>query len=279
VTVIDDQGESGAASITINIENNPPVADARANPTSGSHPLTVNFDGSYSYDPDGNIVSYYWNFGDNTWDRTARPTHSYRNPQSYTAVLTVTDDRGITAKDEIMITVGNKPPVAVVMVSPQKGKRPLSVTLNGLQSYDPDDTDLTFTWEFGDGTSGSGMTTGHTYEKEGTYRLSLIVTDPQGASDTTHATIEVEPPFPWLLVIGVVVLLGGGMVTLRHFRKPLVTVVPGILPSECRIPEPEVHVDVESGVEYSGGRGRDQRELPDISVEVRSGIWKEGEKK
>src|SRR6185369_7116393 len=44
--------------------NSPPVAAAGATPTSGLAPLTVNFDSSGSYDPDGTIASYSWNFGD-----------------------------------------------------------------------------------------------------------------------------------------------------------------------------------------------------------------------
>lgn len=274
LTVTDNQKSSGTASVIISIANTPPVAVARADTTSGSDPLTVNFDGSQSYDPDGTIRSYHWSFGDDTWERTARAQHIYQNLQQYTAVLTVTDDRGMTATDEIIITVGNEPPVAILAASPKKGTMPLSVTVNALQSHDPDDTDLTYAWDFGDGSSGSEVTTGHTYEKEGTYRLSLVVTDPHGASDMDQATIEVEQPFPWLVVLGGIVLLGGGMVTLRHFRKP-----PGPPSSECRIPEPEVHVKVESGLEYSAGLARRGGELPDISVEIRSGIWKEGDER
>jgi len=278
LTVTGNLGGTGIATVTLNIENVPPVAVARAYPTSGSDPLTVDFDGSQSYDPDGTITSYYWNFGDGTWERTARAQRVYRDLQSYTAVLTVTDDWGMTAKDEVVITVGNEPPVAILAVSTQKGTRPLSVTFNSLQSYDPDDTDLTYTWDFGDGTSGSGITTRHTYEKEGTYLLSLLVMDPHGASDTAQATVRVESPFPWWLGLIAVVFLGGTFM-LRHFRKPGGTVVAEPLPSDCRIPEPEVHVEVRSGIELPNGIKRKSDELPDISVEVRSGIWKKGDHK
>ena len=245
LTVTDNQGKSGTAAITIRADNSHPVADARADRTSGSDPLTVNFDGSQSRDPDGRIVSYQWNFGDDYSEKTAIATHQYRDPQSYTAVLTVTDDKGMTDTDKIVITVGNEPPVAAIAVSPQQGTSPLTVQVDGSQSHDPDDTDLTFLWDFGDGFSGSGMTAGHTYEEEGTYQLSLLVTDPHAASNWAEAPVEVKPPFPWwYIVIGGIGIVAGTMVVLRRYvRPPMADEPPG-----TKVPEPAVHVDIKSGV-------------------------------
>ena len=133
----------------------------------------------------------------------------------------MTDDKRMTDTDEIVITVGNKPPVAAIAVSPQQGTSPLTVRLDGSQSRDPDDTDLFFSWDFGDGVSGSGMTTGHTYEEEGTYQISLLVADPHGASDTAYETVEVEPPIPWDILIIVIVVIGVvvGTVITWHFHS------------------------------------------------------------
>jgi PKD repeat protein len=270
LTVTDNQGKSGTAAITIRVDNSPPVADARADRTSGSDPLTVNFDGSQSKDPDGRIVSYQWNFGDGYSEKTAIASHQYRNPQSYTAVLTVTDDKGMTDTDEIVITVGNEPPVAAITFSPQEGTEPLTVQLDGSQSHDPDDTDLTFLWDFGDGVYGNGMTAGHTYEEKGTYQLSLLVTDPHGASNKAVATVEVKPSVPWIEVFFIVVgFIAVAVITWHYIHKQ----------PKRKFPEPEVNIDVKSGVEYPAGLEGENRELPDISVEVRSGIWKEGEKR
>ena len=85
LTVTDNQDQSGTASLTIRVDNSPPVADARADRTSGSDPLTVNFDGSQSKDPDGIIVAYYWDFGDGYSEKTAIASHQYRSPQSYSS--------------------------------------------------------------------------------------------------------------------------------------------------------------------------------------------------
>jgi PKD repeat protein len=78
--------------------NNPPTAVATATPTSGAAPLTVNFDGSGSSDPDaGDTISYSWDLnGDGTFgDSTAqKPSFTYTNAGTFNAVLKVTDNHG-----------------------------------------------------------------------------------------------------------------------------------------------------------------------------------------
>jgi PKD repeat protein len=89
------------------IGNQSPTASLTANPTSGTEPLTVNFDGSASSDSDGTIVSYEWDYdSNNIIDATGAITsYTYNTAGSYTAVLTVTDDQGATDTDTVTITV------------------------------------------------------------------------------------------------------------------------------------------------------------------------------
>jgi len=84
--------------------NQSPVAMAGAVPTSGAAPLSVVFNSTGSNDPDGSIASYGWNFGDGTTGAGASPTHVYQNAGNFTAVLTVTDNRGATATASVGIT-------------------------------------------------------------------------------------------------------------------------------------------------------------------------------
>ena len=82
----------------------PPVAIASA--TLATVPLTVNFNGSSSYDPDGGALTYSWNFGDGSAVSTAaNPSHSYKAAGTYTAGLTVTDPSGAAATTQLFITV------------------------------------------------------------------------------------------------------------------------------------------------------------------------------
>ena len=79
----------------------PPVAIASADVTAGKVPLTVNFSAADSYDPDGQISGYQWDFGDGVTG--PGPTHIYTVPGTYIAVLTVTDDQGLTATAQVEI--------------------------------------------------------------------------------------------------------------------------------------------------------------------------------
>ena len=98
--------------------NQPPVAVATANPTSGAAPLTVNFDGSGSSDPDGDPITYAWDLdGDGLYDDStaAQPTFTYTQSGTYTARLQVTDSPGASSvSGPITITVGNTPPTATI---------------------------------------------------------------------------------------------------------------------------------------------------------------------
>jgi PKD repeat protein len=93
------------------VANQPPVAVASANPTSGNAPLSVSFDGTASHDPDGTIASYSWNFGDGGTGTGATASHAYQSAGSYTAVLTVTDNLGATGTNSVGITVSPNPNV------------------------------------------------------------------------------------------------------------------------------------------------------------------------
>ena len=91
--------------------NQPPVASVSASPTSGIAPLAVSFDGTASHDPDGSIASYAWTFGDGASGTGATASHTYTSPGSYTATLTVTDDRGAAASTTVGITATTDPNV------------------------------------------------------------------------------------------------------------------------------------------------------------------------
>ena len=97
--------------------NTPPTAVATANPTSGTAPLTVTFDGSGSSDPDaGDTVSYAWDLdGDGAYDDSTavKPTSTYTTG-SYTAALKVTDNHGAFDTDTVAISAGNTPPTVQI---------------------------------------------------------------------------------------------------------------------------------------------------------------------
>ena len=104
--------------------NQPPTAVAGATPTTGSAPLTVQFDGSGSGDPDaGDSLSYGWDLdGDGQYDDSTAvaPSHTYTSQGVYTASLRVTDSHDASSSAAVTITVGNSAPTATI-TSPAPG--------------------------------------------------------------------------------------------------------------------------------------------------------------
>lgn len=87
------------------LPNTPPTAIANASPQQGSVPLNVSFSAGSSYDTDGSIVEYAWDYGDGWTDEGISPMHTYTMPGTYTVALTVTDDRGDASHATVSIRV------------------------------------------------------------------------------------------------------------------------------------------------------------------------------
>jgi len=109
--------------------NQPPNAVISATPASGKAPLTVNFSGAGSSDPDGSIASYAWTFGDGATGSGVTASHVYQAAGSYTAKLTVTDNQGATASATTTITATSntiQAPSNLTARSPSRGRVSLS---------------------------------------------------------------------------------------------------------------------------------------------------------
>ncbi|MFC9041423.1 PQQ-dependent sugar dehydrogenase [[Kitasatospora] papulosa] len=87
-----------------------PLAQASADRTSGTSPLTVRFSSAGTSDPDGDPLTYAWKFGDGGTSTAAGPSHTYTADGQYTAELTVSDGTGRTATASVAVTVGNTAP-------------------------------------------------------------------------------------------------------------------------------------------------------------------------
>jgi len=182
-----------AAGYGCTLFNQDPFAVISASPTSGTAPLTVQFDATSSTDPDGDALTFAWNFGDGTNGAGATVTHTFTSPGQYTVGLTVTDARGASSTDyqTIQVADAGETPTAVFSASPTSGGTPLTVTFNAAGSSDPDGSIDSYTWSFGDGGTGSGVNVLHTYATSGTYTATLTVTDDNGLTDTMSQVIVV----------------------------------------------------------------------------------------
>ena len=186
LTVIDAAGMRDTYTRTFDVTDSPPVASF----TRECSGPTCRFDASSSSDSDGRVVAYAWSFGDGTTMTTsdAVVTHSYA-PGTYTARLTVSDNAGaVSGPTSAQIIVVNTPPVASFGFFCDT-LAPVCV-FNGSAS-DPDGPIVNWTWNFGDGTQGSGQQVTHTYSAAGVYTVTLTVTDNYGATHTRAMSVTV----------------------------------------------------------------------------------------
>jgi len=178
--------------------NDPPIANAGSDllaaPTEKLY-----FDAAKSTDPDGKILRHYWDLGDGRKARGKKVRHAFSQPGLYTVNLRVEDNSGslcnfATALVTVMV---NSSPIAKI----GKG-RVLSVnepvSFSGADSKDIDGEIISYEWNLGDGTQKSGMNVTHAFQKPGTYRVKLAVTDDSNAKNKTGTdTLKVmvnDPP-------------------------------------------------------------------------------------
>ncbi|MBN1422700.1 MAG: PKD domain-containing protein [Planctomycetes bacterium] len=90
----------------------------------------------------------------------------------------------------------NREPTASFTADPVTGDAPLEVAFDGSASDDPDGTIASWAWDFGDGESGSGERTSHTYASPASYTVTLTVTDDGGATDSATLQISVTGEGP-----------------------------------------------------------------------------------
>jgi glucose/arabinose dehydrogenase/PKD repeat protein len=98
--------------------NRAPIPQISADPTSGLAPLTVQLSAAGSDDPDGDPITYAWNFGDGTTSTEIEPQHTYATEGVYNVVLTVSDGQRNTSTQPLEIIVGDIAP-HVTINSPQ----------------------------------------------------------------------------------------------------------------------------------------------------------------
>jgi parallel beta-helix repeat protein len=178
-----------------------PTAHLTVSPAAGLTPLQVTADAGASTDPQGQILSYSFDFGDGTVSgpqASASATHTYTTAGSYTVAVTVTDTSTLsdTATTGVAATAP-APPSAVLNVTPATGLPPMQVTADASASTDPQGQSLSYTFDFGDGTTVGpqpAASTTHLYTNSGSYSVKVTVTDASGLSDSTTQLVTVAVP-------------------------------------------------------------------------------------
>jgi len=201
--------------VTIATINNPPNCSLSANLTSGCAPLSVTFSINSS-DKDGSISSWQLdidNDGIAEYSGSGNPPsikkHVYQNAGTYTAKLTVWDNKGVTANDILMIVV-NETPIANFNCIPMPPVK-VGEILNFIDNFTGNGSIVNYTWDFGDGIIAYGKMVNHTYNEKGIYNVILTIKDENGSTDSYTMTIKVEdgemPGFGFAILIAAIAIL------------------------------------------------------------------------
>lgn len=162
--------------------NASPVAKAGSDIAASVNEI-LQFNGADSYDDDGNIKIYKWDFGDGNTSTEINPSYKYNRPGKYTVTLSVMDNSYVENninEDQLIVTINN-PPTA------KAGKNLVAafeevITFDASGSTDSDGEIIEYLWNFGDGNSSTEKIAQHSYKKAGIYEVQLKIKDNSGTS-------------------------------------------------------------------------------------------------
>ena len=164
---------SEGTAVTINVLSNDTDAD---NDSLSVTNLTQPFNGSAALNVD-NTVTY-------------TPNSGFMGVDTFTYIAFDGTANSNTATVSVTVSAGNQPPTADAGPD-QTADEGANVNFDGSGSSDSDGTIISYEWEFGDSGSASGVTASHVYADNGTYTVTLMVTDNNGATDTDTTTVTI----------------------------------------------------------------------------------------
>jgi PKD repeat protein len=180
-----------------------PYQALEGNVTRALGPYTVHFDAADSYDIDGSVVQYDWDFGDGQSLQASQPVadHTYA-AGTHEASLTVTDDDGHVSEPMTFTIQVDDQLDAEIEATRVSGTAPLAVSFDATGTRgltDGDFLNARFAWDFdvtdtdptGRYEQGEGFVAGHVFEQPGTYTVRLTVTDTAGLTSTEEVIVNV----------------------------------------------------------------------------------------
>ncbi|WP_067584096.1 glycoside hydrolase family 6 protein [Endozoicomonas ascidiicola] len=172
----------------LGVDNQAPVASF----TLAQNNSEVVFNAADSSDPDGDELTYTWDFGDNTQAQGISPEHNYAQTGQYTVTLIVHEGELSHTFNQVVtvdtLTV-NTPPVASIDVY----MNGYSVTLDAARSSDAENDTLSFSWDLGDGNTAQDSLVRHDYTSAGQFTVSLVVSDGKNTSSITRQVVITAP--------------------------------------------------------------------------------------
>jgi hypothetical protein len=179
-----------------------PVADASASEKSGFIDTAVTFNASYSYDEDGKITNYTWDFGDSSIGYSILTTHVYLKEGTYNVKLTVTDNDDVADTDsfKIIISQPNNPPTIPQIDGPKTGKHNIEYNFT-VYSTDANNDNIQYIFNWNDDKTtetdflpnGTISTEKHNWTSPGIFNIKIFAIDSNYASsDSADLTILID---------------------------------------------------------------------------------------
>jgi PKD repeat protein len=192
---VDSEPSVTSATITEPPMNIAPTANP-GGPYTGEPGIAVVFDGSMSSDPNGDPLTYLWDFGDGAMGDGVAPSHIFAADGEYIISLTVTDDKGASSTATTTATIATPPANSAPTADaggPYSGDTGASIAFSAAGSSDPDDDVLTYSWDFGDGATANGVTPSHAFATAGSYRVVLVVSDAEFSDEAVTEAVISDP--------------------------------------------------------------------------------------
>jgi PKD repeat protein len=196
LAVMDNRSLADVDVITVTVTNRPPVVEPIDNIVTDvgvSHDLVV-----MSYDDDGHIVSYLWDFADGTTSSVRDPTHSWASDGNHQCSVNVTDDDGAYTVVNFWVNVTDVIPVADFTHDAVRNEGQ-AVRVDGSVTVEPGDDIVLWQWDWeSDGTfdNTTGPASETVYTKPGYYNITLRVTDGEGTTNETTREVMVRNVAP-----------------------------------------------------------------------------------
>jgi PKD repeat protein len=187
LTVTDAKSVAASKSMTITVTGGPLSCSAAGTPAEGCAPLPVQFVATAS----GGCppLTYKWVFGDGEMSEEQSPTHTYQNPNTYTATLTVTDAKNVKCSREVTTMVIGGVPTCSVSANPTSPC--VSRTVEFKVSTEGGCEPLSYNWIFGDGEASGEQNPTHAYDSIGSYDAKVIVTDAKNLTCQKSVAVSV----------------------------------------------------------------------------------------
>jgi PKD repeat protein len=154
---------------------------------------TGTFEASINEDAD-EPLTYTWDFGDGSSGSGLLANHAYRSPGTYTVTFTASNEAGeVSQQTEVTVTRPPQPArITTINATPNPAEEGQTVQFS---SNVRGDTPVTYNWDFGDGSTGSGTSASHTYSEPGSYTVTLNASNDVG-EDSRTLSLTVEPSLP-----------------------------------------------------------------------------------